>query len=169
MFRKMLVADLPKLYAIEQTSQGAPWNEAAFRACLDFGCDALVAEQEGVITGYIITSINADECHILNLCVALNHQRQGLGRRLLEHGLARVYQRGAKVAYLEVRRSNLRAIRLYESLKFLKIGERKDYYQTVSGPEDALVYAVSLAHLEADGLLVGMSSPRRQGSPHSVL
>lgn len=144
MFRKMVKADLPQLIAIEQSVQGAPWNEETFKTCFELAYEGWVAEHDNRIAGYIVVSLQADECHILNLCVAREYQRQGLGRKLLEFGLDQAKNRQMGIAYLEVRRSNSRAIALYRNMKFLMIGERKNYYQTVSGPEDALIFAMSL-------------------------
>lgn len=144
MFRKMVRADLPRLLAIEQASQGVPWTEETFVLCFDMSFEGWVAETEGVITGYIVLSLRGDECHILNLCVSHEHQRKGIGRSLLEFGLEEARRRQFSMAYLEVRRSNAKAIALYRRLKFIMIGERTDYYQTVNGPEDALIFATSL-------------------------
>ncbi len=144
MFRKMVKADIPQLLAIEQSVQGAPWNEETFKTCFELAYDGWVLEREGHLAGYIVLSLQVDECHVLNLCVAREYQRQGLGRLLLEFGMEEAKRRGMLIAYLEVRRSNSRAIALYRGHKFLMIGERKDYYQTVNGPEDALIFAISL-------------------------
>ena len=144
MFRKMLKDDLPALMAIEKSVQGAPWTEETFKTCFEHAYDGWVVEREGQIAGYIVLGLKADECHILNLCVARACQRQGLGRLLLEYGITEAKKRQTLVIYLEVRRSNSRAIALYRKLKFLLIGERRHYYQTVNGPEDALVFAMSL-------------------------
>ena len=46
--------------------------------------------------------------------------------------------------FLEVRRSNMRAIRLYESFGFSEIGIRANYYQGSSLSEDAVVMALVL-------------------------
>lgn len=144
MFRKMVKADLPQLIAIEQSVQGAPWNEETFKTCFEMAFDGWVVEQDNRIAGFIVVSLQMDECHILNLCVAREFQRQGLGRKLLEFGLEQAKNRQMGIAYLEVRRSNSRAIALYRKMKFMMIGERKNYYQTVNGPEDALIFAMSL-------------------------
>ena len=62
----------------------------------------------------------------------------------LEHGRAA----GALTALLEVRRSNLAAQRLYLSLGFVQVGERRRYY---SHPEeDALVLARDVRNLGWD-------------------
>ena len=43
--------------------------------------------------------------------------------------------------FLEVRVSNCRAVRLYQRLGFVQIGERKDYYRNGMGTEDAIIMA----------------------------
>ena len=144
LLRKMVKADLPQLLAIEQSTQGAPWNEETFKSCFDQAFEGWVLMNGDRIIGYIVLGMKADECHILNLCVAREYQRKGFGQKLLEHGLYEARLRKTGIAYLEVRRSNSRAIALYTRYQFRMIGERRDYYQTVSGPEDALVFAVSL-------------------------
>lgn len=144
MFRKMVKADLPQMLMIEQSVQGAPWTEETFKTCFEMDYDGWVAERDGRIIGYIVLGMQMDECHILNVCVARDYQRQGLGRSMLEFAMAEAKSREMGVAYLEVRRSNSRAISLYRKLNFMLIGERKNYYQTVSGLEDALVFAVNL-------------------------
>jgi [ribosomal protein S18]-alanine N-acetyltransferase len=45
---------------------------------------------------------------------------------------------------LEVRPSNPPAIRLYESMGFVRVGVRKNYYQATNGREDAWVYKLTL-------------------------
>jgi len=144
MFRKMVKGDLAQMVAIERSAQGAPWSEETFKSCFDMECDGWVALHENRVAGYIVMTMKSDECHILNLCIDRAFQRQGLGRRLLEYGLQEAKKRKMGIVYLEVRRSNSRAIALYRNMKFLMIGERKNYYQTVNGPEDALIFAMSL-------------------------
>jgi ribosomal-protein-alanine N-acetyltransferase len=63
----------------------------------------------------------------------------GFGRRLLEHLLERAAAAGVAEAFLEVRPSNLAAIRLYQHLGFEQIGIRRGYYQASEGREDAIV------------------------------
>ena len=147
MLRKMVKDDLPTLLAIEQASQGAPWTEETFKICFEQGFEGWVLEIDKRVVGYLVLGLQADECHILNLCVARKHQRHGHGRKLLEYGMREAKKRGVAIAYLEVRRSNSRAIGLYTKLHFRMIGERRDYYQTVNGPEDALIFAVSLKEI----------------------
>lgn len=147
MLRKMARDDVPAMLVIEQAAQGAPWTEDTFKICFEQNFEGWVLEIDEQIAGYIVLGMQADECHILNLCIARKFQRQGHGRTLLEYGMREAKQRGIAIAYLEVRRSNSRAINLYSKLHFRMIGERRDYYQTVNGPEDALIFAVSLKEI----------------------
>lgn len=144
MLRKMVKEDLPQLLVIEQSSQGAPWNAETFKSCIAQAFEGWVFVMDERIIGYIVLGMQAEECHILNLCIAREHQRKGYGHMLLEHGLHEARKRQISIAYLEVRRTNSRAIALYTRHNFHQIGERRDYYQTVGGSEDALVFAVSL-------------------------
>ena len=67
----------------------------------------------------------------------------GLGGRLLTRGLAHLERWGCRRCLLEVRESNLTALRFYQRHGFSEAGRRRGYY---SHPvEDALVLARSLS------------------------
>ena len=144
MLRTLLKSDLVQLLAIEQSVHVVPWTENIFTTCLEAGYQGWVFEVDQKVIGFIIVSQRFSECHILNLCVARSYQHQGFGRKLIQHALDEAKKEGAGIIYLEVRRSNSRAITLYRKMKFHLIGERKDYYPTISGHEDALIFAKSL-------------------------
>ena len=78
-----------------------------------------------------------DELHINTIAVDANLRRQGLARALMTHILDEAAAQGAARTFLEVRRSNLPAQRLYENLGFAVAGVRRDYY--TNPEEDALV------------------------------
>lgn len=144
MLRPLRPADLQRLLAIEEAVHVVPWNEETFKTCFQAGHSGWVAEEDGVIQGFIMVALHPEECHILNICVAHAHQRKGVGRQLLEQVLDQAKRKGIMIAYLEVRKSNLPAIHLYEKLDFRIIAERKGYYPTVNGNEDALIFAKAL-------------------------
>ncbi len=141
----MFTADIPQILRIEKAVQVSPWTEETFRVCFHAGYLGWLIEVDKIIVGYVIVAYAADECHILNVCVDHAFQRQGLGEKLLEYVLNQATQRGTMVAWLEVRRSNSRAISFYQKMHFQQIGERKGYYPTVSGQEDALIFAKQLS------------------------
>ncbi|HTN53280.1 MAG TPA: GNAT family N-acetyltransferase, partial [Anaeromyxobacter sp.] len=66
----------------------------------------------------------------------------GVGRALMDEVAEAGRRRGAALATLEVRRSNLPAIALYESLGYRHVGVRPNYYADEG--EDALVMLLDL-------------------------
>ena len=103
---------------------------------------ALMAENAEGELGYLMARLSGEEGEILNLAVLPGYRRQGVGRRLLEHGLALLVGRGVREAYLEVRESNLAARDLYLGFGFRPVGVRPHYYRNPA--EDALVLRARL-------------------------
>ncbi|MDF3021817.1 MAG: ribosomal-protein-alanine N-acetyltransferase [Steroidobacteraceae bacterium] len=143
--RPMMEIDLVDVAAIEQGSYAFPWSENIFRDCLRVGYTCRALDLSGQIIGYGVMSLGAGEAHVLNVCVREEYRSLGFGRRLLEHLLERAQTSGVSEAFLEVRPSNLAAIRLYQRLGFEQIGIRRGYYQAPDGREDAIVLKRELA------------------------
>jgi [ribosomal protein S18]-alanine N-acetyltransferase len=97
----------------------------------------LVADDDGVITGYAGLLVAANQADVVTLAVAADRWGQGAGSALLEALLAEAVRRRCTEVFLEVRTDNTRAQRLYRRYGFSQIGIRKGYYQP-SGA-DALV------------------------------
>ena len=146
--RQMAQADLPRVAALERESYIFPWSDQIFADCLRVGYHCLVVETAAGVTGYGVLSMGAGEAHVLNLCVAEEWRRRGVGRGLLLALLAHARDRGVRDAFLEVRRSNRSAIALYHHLGFECVGTRRGYYQAQDGREDALVYRLELGTLK---------------------
>ena len=145
--RKMKDTDIAAVSRIEKLTHIQPWSENVLTDCYHSDYLCLVAEENDYqkeLKGYIILSQVLDEAHLLNLCVSLKYQGFGLGLELTARGIKEVFKRGARKMFLEVRRSNMRAIRLYESFGFSEIGIRTNYYQGSSLSEDAVVMALVL-------------------------
>jgi ribosomal-protein-alanine N-acetyltransferase len=135
--RALVEGDLPTVLAIEETSFLSPWTRTSFLHELHSPHSQLTAaEQEGKVIGYMCCWYVADEVHILNIAVCPESRRQGVGERLLRHALVVGQQKGAQSANLEVRRSNLSAIALYEKFGFRQVAVRRGYY---TNGEDALL------------------------------
>ncbi len=142
--RAMAREDLPFVMQVERQAYEFPWTEGIFRDCLRVGYCCRVLEDEGHLVGHGVMAVAVGECHLLNICVHPRYQRRGLGRRMLSHLLDVARHGQAKIALLEVRRSNKAAYALYYGLGFNEIGLRKNYYPTRHGREDALVLACDL-------------------------
>jgi [ribosomal protein S18]-alanine N-acetyltransferase len=141
----MTNSDLPEVYAIELATQISPWAISNFSDCLRVGYECWVAEIDALVVGFGIITVSkaARESHILNLCVTPSQQHRGIGKKILHH-LINCAAENADQTILEVRRSNTRALRLYENAGFNIIGERKNYYPASIGREDAIILALSL-------------------------
>ncbi len=143
--RYMEVDDLDDVLSIEGKNYNYPWTENIFRDCLrasNYLCWVCEELETGLI-GYCIVSMAAGEAHIMNLCVDPAVQRQGAGRKMLEHMIEYVRKKTERI-FLEVRPSNTKAIQLYNSLGFEEIGVRKDYYPAKEGREDAVMLALDV-------------------------
>jgi ribosomal-protein-alanine N-acetyltransferase len=139
-FRPMTLVDVPAVVAVERSSYLFPWSEGVFRDCVRVGYLCRVVDFDNEVAGYGIMSYGAGEAHILNICIRSDLRGVGVGRRLMDFLLSRAREAEMQDVFLEVRPSNPVAIRLYESLGFVKVGVRKAYYQATGGREDALVY-----------------------------
>ncbi|NOZ10279.1 MAG: ribosomal protein S18-alanine N-acetyltransferase [Gammaproteobacteria bacterium] len=142
--RPMTKEDLFGVMAIEERIYSFPWSEGIFRDCLRVGYFCMVYETAGEIRGYGVMSVAAGECHILNVGIHSVCQRQGLGVRLVGYLLDMARHYHAQMAFLEVRKSNKQARRLYDNVGFNEIGVRPDYYPAEDGKEDALILAKTL-------------------------
>lgn len=136
--RALASADLARVVEIERHTFSDPWSPAAFRDALRQPHIRTLGAFDiaGWLAGYAIASVAADEGEILNIAVDPAARRQGLGARLLEGVLADLEAVGVRSVYLDVRRSNEAAIRLYQRAGFEVLGVRAGYYRQPH--EDAL-------------------------------
>lgn len=142
--RPMTVDDLERVMAIEPRAYEFPWSEGIFRDCLRVGYCCWCYEENDELLGYGVMSVAAGESHILNLTVRPESQRKGIGRKLMKNFIQLAQRHHAETLMLEVRPSNVSAIRLYESMGFNEISRRRNYYPAHGGREDALIFAMSL-------------------------
>ena len=143
-FRPMREEDLAELLRIERAAYPYPWTLGNFRDSLQAGYSCWVGEIDGRMAGYWLMMNVVDEGHILNCCIAPQWQRRGYGRQLMAHLFQVARDHNTRSLFLEVRLSNEPAKRLYASLGFDLVGQRKAYYPTDNGREDALVMRRSL-------------------------
>ncbi|MFK3846292.1 MULTISPECIES: ribosomal protein S18-alanine N-acetyltransferase [Stenotrophomonas] len=148
--RALRESDLNAVMVIEERGYPYPWTRGIFLDCLRAGYPGLAMEEDGLLVGYALLSIAADEAHLLNICVDPLNQSRGRGRQLLRAivGLAR--DRGVQRVFLEVRPTNTPALSLYHSEGFNEIGRRPRYYPAADGREDALVMAIELVADDID-------------------
>ncbi len=143
--RPMEILDIKRVMKVELAAYEFPWTPNIFRDCLRVGYYCCVIEDAGEVIGHAVMSYGVGECHILNVCILPELQRQGLGRQLIAHLLEVGHRNGVRIAFLEVRLSNAVAYRLYEDLGFTEVGIRKDYYPAIHGREDAMILAYDMS------------------------
>lgn len=142
--RAALADDLHTLLAIENASQSHPWSGPVMARYLKHPDNIWILEKTGKAVGFAVVTQVVGEAELLDIVVHPDYQGQGLGHQLLEFVLELVRTGGCERIFLEVRRSNLGAIHLYEKMGFCQVGMRRDYYPTARGREDALLYCQEL-------------------------
>jgi ribosomal-protein-alanine N-acetyltransferase len=143
-FRPMTEEDLDAIMEIEPLIYSHPWSRGNFSDSLISGYPSWVLEDEKKMIGYALMMMVLDEAHLLNLSIAKTHQKQGLGRLLLEHMIAIAKKHDAANMFLEVRPSNISAIALYENIGFNEMAVRRGYYPAHDGREDAVLMGLAL-------------------------
>lgn len=137
--RAMNLADMDEVMRIEQQVHAHPWTRGNFTDALNSDNLCKVYEDGKEILGYAVLMQAVDEMQLLNISIAAEYQRKGLGRKLL--GEIMEIARGMSLCrmLLEVRASNVAALGLYRAAGFSEIGLRRGYYLADNGREDAIV------------------------------
>lgn len=138
-FRKMTLADVPDIVAIEQQVFTLPWTADAFTNELvqNHFAKYVVLLLDGQLAGYGGMWMIVDEAHVTNVAIAEQFHRQGWGERLLSEMQRIALDNGALRMTLEVRVSNVAAQKLYRKKGFERAGIRPGYYS--DNGEDALI------------------------------
>lgn len=131
----MQANDLAEILAIEQASSQSPWSSVQLQQSIEH-TQVLVVDSQ--LAGFLVIGTVLDYAEVYNLAIHPRKQGLGLGAVLLEHGIDSLPPE-VRVLHLEVRVSNFRAIRLYQQRGFVEVGERRDYYRTQYGRENALL------------------------------
>jgi ribosomal-protein-alanine N-acetyltransferase len=139
----MITADLDEVMAIEKTAFPFPWSPGFFRQELQVACArSILAEADGKIIGYVLFWLLPGTIDIHNIAVHGDFRRKGVARRLLRKVVDEAERQSIIRVMLEVRKSNLPAQQLYESMGFSTTGVRKGYYS--DNGEDALAMTLEL-------------------------
>ena len=134
--RRLTYADLPQVVAIERRAFTTPWSLAMFVLELSKPSGiCLAADVESELVGYLVCSRYDAIWHVMNIAVDPDRRRRGIAVALIGALLERVGS-DAPIT-LEVRRSNVGAIALYERFGFKSAGVRRRYY--ADNGEDAVI------------------------------
>lgn len=135
--------DIESILKIEQNSFRWPWSHSSFenellqlQSC-NYVVKSKEPQSETPIIAYVFLRLIIDELHIFRIAVTPTWRRQGIASWMLEECFRKGLEKGAKSVYLEVRPSNIPAVKLYHKLGFETVATRPNYYTDTK--EDALV------------------------------
>ena len=141
--RKMIVADLDQVIAIDQMSFSLPWPARSFHFELNdnMASRCWVAELDQRVIGMLVAWFIVDELHIATFATHPDYRGRGIGKKLLMHALHAAKDEGAIKSFLEVRENNLTARNMYLSLGYVEDGRRPQYYK--DNGEDAILMSLN--------------------------
>lgn len=136
--RRMQEEDLAQVCELENAIFSEPWSEKSFADSMKKPENCyLVVEEAGEILGYCGLWGVAGEGQICNVAVRPTVRNQGIAKAMLAELIREGDAAGLTAYTLEVRVSNLPAIRVYHGLGFEDAGVRKNFY--TKPQEDALI------------------------------
>lgn len=129
--RPMNLDDLGEVEKIDSKAFGLVWQnsrsglELAYRQ----STIATVAEEDGDLIGYQISTATAMGGHLARLAVDPEHQGKGVGHALLQDMLYQFERRGAHNVTVNTQNDNLISLSLYQNAGFKRTGEEYPVYQ----------------------------------------
>lgn len=126
---KMQEEDIPQVAQIEARVCSMPWSEQGFLEALKQDVLFVTAKQNNQVLGYSGMYCSFEEGEITNVAVLPEVQKRGIGKRIILELLKMALEKGVSRVILEVRVSNIPAIKLYERFGFQKAGIRKGFYE----------------------------------------
>ncbi len=136
-YRNWLATDNLQISELEKECFKSPWTLDMLNQTTNLkNFYGKVCEIDGKVVGYVGAIYDFWDGEILNIAVKNEYRKQGIGEKLMQEIIDFLRLEKKENVFLEVRKSNLPAQSLYQKLGFMKIGERKNYYENT---EDAIV------------------------------
>jgi len=129
--RPMLPSDLAAVQALDAAAFDPIWQqsismlEAAFRQ----SAIATVAEQDGKLIGYQISTAGVGGGHLARLAIHPKAQRHGIGYALVHDLLTQFARRGTLQVTVNTQNNNLPSLALYKKAGFHLTGESYPVFQ----------------------------------------
>lgn len=129
---------VPQVARLEQQCFADPWSERSVGSELENPLSLWLVALEGEqVVGYVGSQTVLEETDMMNIAVSADFRRKGIARALIEALVEKLREKGSRCLTLEVRISNIPALRLYEYMGFSQVGLRKNYYRNPK--EDACI------------------------------
>ena len=132
-------SDLDDIYELDVQTFAMPWSKEALSYDILENDNAfvIVAEYEGEFAGYADIWTVLDEADLNSIAVRVDFRRKGIGDAIMLAMIEMLSTSGVATINLEVRVSNMPAIKLYKKYGFNECGVRPGYY--LDNGEDALI------------------------------
>lgn len=129
--RWMIRRDMGKALAIETASQEHPWDGTDFAKNLQRrNCIGIVAGQgDEDVLGYAIYLLHPMRIELINIAVAPDRQKQGIGTRLVEKLTAKLVASTRDRISVDVRESNLAAQLFFKAQGFRAVGVDRGLFE----------------------------------------
>ena len=136
--------NIVEIWELEKICFDDPWSYNSFERELDNNISVYIVArtvETRKVVGYGGIWLMYDYADITNIAVSPESRRCGLGGKILQLLIDISREKNMESINLEVRASNIPAIRLYEKYGFSQNGLRKRYYK---GKEDAVLMTKTL-------------------------
>lgn len=132
-------SDLDDIYELDVQTFAMPWSKEArsYDILENDNAFVIVAEYEGEFAGYADIWTVLDEADLNSIAVRVDFRRKGIGDAIMLAMIEMLSANGVATINLEVRVSNMPAIKLYKKYGFNECGVRPGYY--LDNGEDALI------------------------------
>ena len=131
-YRSANAQDIPVMVSLDkQLFPYSPWSSGQYREEISATTRHFIVALDDAqsIIGYAgVFAPGGAEADILTVGVIPEHRGQGIARSLMAFLTEWAKTQGSNAMLLEVKLDNLEAISLYESLGYLKLNIRKDYF-----------------------------------------
>jgi ribosomal protein S18 acetylase RimI-like enzyme len=130
--RRMIDSDLPAVHQIDNIAFESLWRNSAMdvKLALHQAGYASVAELEGRVVGFQISTSSPFDAHLARLAVTPGLQHQGIGRFLLNDLLGQFRFMGVDRISVNTQSDNHTSLALYQKTGFVLTGDRFPVYLT---------------------------------------
>ena len=126
--------DIPVLVSLDkELFPYSPWSAGQYREEISAPTRLFVValDDASSVIGYAgVFAPGGAEADVLTVGVVPQHRGQGIARELMARITQWAIEEGSIAMMLEVKTDNVEAISLYESLGYVKLNVRKDYFGT---------------------------------------
>ena len=135
---RMNASHVDAIAELEKRCFSDPWSLNSITSELNNPLSLWLVAMDGeTVAGYVGSQSVLGWADMMNIAVAPEYRRQGIGEKLIEVLIKQLQAAKVSCLTLEVRASNMPAIGLYEKMDFCQVGRRPNYYHNPK--EDALI------------------------------